>query len=103
MLLLPLKLSSGIHWFSALGPVLWDLKNLEFQKEWTKVKLRGASGKKLKGMQASKLNKLMVASGEIYMMQPISQDANLKTGKFNDSDPALVKLLDSYITIFLGT
>lgn len=105
VLLLPLSGSDlvlGIQWFSAFGPVLWDFKNLtmEFQKEGRKVKLRGASGKKLKGMQASKLNKLMVAFGELSMMQLIPQDANLKVGKSNDSDPSLVKLLDSYATIF---
>lgn len=104
VLLLPLSGSDlvlGIQWFSALGPILWDFKNLtmEFQKDGKKIKLRGATGKKLKGLQASKLDKLIVASGEISMLQLIPREAGLKTGKPNDSDPEILNLLDSYASV----
>lgn len=55
VLLLPLSGSDlvlGIQWFSVLGPVVWDFKNLttEFQNGGRKIKLRGTTGKKLNGM-----------------------------------------------------
>uniref|UniRef100_A0A803N6W0 Chromo domain-containing protein n=1 Tax=Chenopodium quinoa TaxID=63459 RepID=A0A803N6W0_CHEQI len=63
-LLLPLSGSDmvlGVQWFSTLGPILWDFKNLmmEFKAEGQKVKLRGATVRKLKGIQSVQLSKLL--------------------------------------------
>lgn len=107
VLLLPLSGSDlvlGIQWFSALGPVLWDFKNLtmEFQNEGKKIKLRGATGKKLKGLHSSKLNKLINSTGEISMLQLIPQGASLTTGNINNSDPSLSKLLHTYESVFVA-
>lgn len=105
VMLLPLSGSDlvlGIQWFASFGPILWEFKNLamEFQYKGRKVKLRGASGKKLKGLQSAKLDKLMTCTGEISMLQLIPREAALKTGTSNNSDPFLVKLLDLYAPIF---
>lgn len=74
VLLLPLSGSDmvlGIHGFSQLGPVLWDFLNLtmQFTYRGNKVKLRGMKGKKLKSIQADKLDKLFKSTGELSMLQ----------------------------------
>ena len=53
--LLPLSGSDmvlGIQWLAALGPIVWDFQQLsmEFKHLGNKIKLRGATKRKLKGM-----------------------------------------------------
>ena len=78
LLILPLSGSDavmGIQWFTILGPVLWDFKNLtmEFKHAGRKVKLRGATTKRLKGIQPGQLHKLMQNTGELSMMQVLPE------------------------------
>lgn len=113
MLLQPLSGSDmvlGIHWFSQLGPVLWDFLKLTMQFTYmgVNVKLRGITGKKLKGIQSQKLDKLVQATGEISMLQLIPVAVGLTPqltsleGNSVKQDEALTSLLNQYGTIFKG-
>uniref|UniRef100_A0A803MLE0 Uncharacterized protein n=1 Tax=Chenopodium quinoa TaxID=63459 RepID=A0A803MLE0_CHEQI len=78
MLLLPLNGSDivlGIHWFSTLGPFLWDFRNLtmELKQDNKKVKLRGAAKKKVKGilpelqeLKSTKMEKLLTDYSDVF-------------------------------------
>ncbi|KAL8147534.1 hypothetical protein AgCh_005021 [Apium graveolens] len=76
VLLLPLNGSDivlGVQLFSHLGPVLWDFSKLKMQFTYKgeKVRLRGMTGRKLKGIKSRKLDKLVQATGELSMLQII--------------------------------
>lgn len=51
----------GIQWFSLLGPLLWHFMNLimEFTYLGKRVKLRGATKKKLRSINVDRLSKVM--------------------------------------------
>lgn len=111
VLLLPLSGSDlvlGIQWFTLLGPVLWDFRNLTMQYTYkgTKVELRGASGKKLKTIQSQKLDKLTQLSGELSMLQVIpceighSTHLSLLQLAQKREDPDLQSILQDYSRVF---
>lgn len=77
LLLLPLSGSDavmGVQWFATLGPILWDFKilTMEFKQNGRKVKLRGATTQKLKGIGSDQLAKLVQTTGDFSMMQVVS-------------------------------
>ncbi|XP_074355720.1 uncharacterized protein LOC141695370 [Apium graveolens] len=81
VLLLPLTGSDmvlGVQWFSNLGPVLWDFAKLtmQFKHNGQKVSLRGMGSKKLKSITSSKMDKLLHATGEIFMLQIFPVDVD---------------------------
>ncbi|KMT17214.1 hypothetical protein BVRB_2g039170 [Beta vulgaris subsp. vulgaris] len=83
VLLLPLSGSDlvlRVHWFTQLGPVLWDFSNLthQYTSRGKKVKLREISGKKVKPILSMKLDKMLQAPRELSMLQLIS--SSTRTG-----------------------
>lgn len=109
--LLPLSGSDlvlGIQWFSSLGPVLWDFVNLtmQFTYKGNKVRLRGAKGKKLKGIQSDKLDKLASTTGELSMIQIIpwevgySPQINSVEVETHCRDTGLQTLLQEFTSVF---
>ncbi|XP_021773518.1 uncharacterized protein LOC110737466 [Chenopodium quinoa] len=114
LLLLPLSGSNmvlGIQWFSTLGPILWDFKNLtmEFKLNQKKVKLRGATNKKLKGIQADQLSKLLQRESELSMMQLVTEDSDLilhseiEEGAYSQPEQdALQSLLGRFPEVFVA-
>lgn len=111
VLLLPLggsDLVLGIQWFSMLGPVFWDFSNLtmQFTYRGSKVKLRGSTGKKLEGIQAKQLNKLVHNTGELSMLQlipcEVGNNPQLSSleGDNKGKDVALLDFLKEFDDVF---
>lgn len=106
LLLLPLSGSGavmGIQWFTTLGPILWDFKNLtmEFKQDGKKVKLRGATVRRLKSIQPEQLMKLMQHTGELSMMQliPVHTQINPRPNTLQLEDnihPDIIHLLQEF-------
>ncbi|KAL8127908.1 hypothetical protein AgCh_014740 [Apium graveolens] len=98
----------GVHWFSQLGPVLWDFSNLTIQFTYNggKVKLRGITGKKLKELQSQKLNKILQSTGELSMLQLVPVDVghtpqlSMIEGSEEIKDGAIATLLQSHSSVF---
>uniref|UniRef100_A0A803KU08 Uncharacterized protein n=1 Tax=Chenopodium quinoa TaxID=63459 RepID=A0A803KU08_CHEQI len=109
-LLLPLSGSNvvlGVQWFATLGPILWDFKNLvmEFKNEGHKVKLRGATSKKLSGIQSLQLSKLTNHSDELTMLQVIPGIEQIRIQSVEMSGktpphPAMQALLARFADVF---
>lgn len=93
----------GIQWFTTLGPILWDFKNLtmEFKQDGKKVKLRGATVRRLKSIQPEQLMKLMQHTGELSMMQliPVHTQINPQPNTLQLEDnihPDIIHLLQEF-------
>lgn len=112
VMLLPLSGSDlvlGVHWFSQLGPVLWDFANLtmQFTHHGKKVHLGGIQKKWLKNIQSHKINILFQASGVLSMLQiiPVAtksdpQLMNMETSQHDDLNIGIQDLLEQYDEVF---
>ena len=108
VMLLPLSGSDlvlGIHWFSQLGPVLWDFSKLtmQFTYKGQKITLRGIQKKQLKNVHSRHLNKILQASGELSMLQIIPVEvgnAPQLSVIDSDGDPEIDAVLKAYEGVF---